>query len=114
MLHHFILRVLKQHSSKDIFGLGGLDVYSAKATVDGWTIKNMGAPLSASFDDLYFIKAQNGTDNYLASNVTLFRRVHLPEGIGDGFQADVRWLRGAAKFPCEGGQKHRGLCVLRL
>ena len=35
--------------------------------------------------------------------------------IDGGFQADVRWLRGAAgNFPAEGGQKHRGLCVLRL
>ena len=58
------------YSSKGHLGLGGLDVYSAKATVDGWTIKNLGAPLNSSFDDLYFIKAQNGTDNYLASNRT--------------------------------------------
>ena len=35
--------------------------------------------------------------------------------IDGGFQADVRWLWGAAgNFPAEGGQKHRGLCVLRL
>ena len=35
--------------------------------------------------------------------------------IDGGFQADVRWLRGAAgNFPAEGGQKNRGLCVLRL
>ena len=35
--------------------------------------------------------------------------------IDGGFQADVRWLRDAAgNFPAEGGQKHRGLCLLRL
>ena len=35
--------------------------------------------------------------------------------IDGGFQADVRWLWGTAgNFPAEGGQKHRGLCVLRL
>ena len=57
------------YSSKGHLGMGGYDVYQVRELANGWgQIKNMGAPINSSLDDVYFIKSDKGNEGYLASN----------------------------------------------
>lgn len=59
------------YSSKGHLGMGGYDVFQVREQSNGWgQIKNLGSPINSSLDDVYFIRAEKGTEGYLASNRT--------------------------------------------
>lgn len=59
------------YSSKGHLGMGGYDIFQVREQANGWgTIKNMGTPINSSLDDVYFVRADKGTEAYLSSNRT--------------------------------------------
>jgi tetratricopeptide (TPR) repeat protein len=56
-------------SSDYHYGLGGMDMFSAKLVNEKWTqVKNLGAPINSPYDDFYMIMNEAETRGYITSN----------------------------------------------
>lgn len=49
-------------------GLGGLDIFRAVKTDDGWEVSNLGPPINSPFDDFGIIKSEDKEWGYFSSN----------------------------------------------
>jgi tetratricopeptide (TPR) repeat protein len=49
-------------------GFGGLDIFMAAETGNGFEVSNMGSPVNTRFDDFGFVLDKEGSFGYLASN----------------------------------------------
>lgn len=85
-------------SSTGHLGLGGLDLYRAEPTGEGFSVMNMGAPLNTNKDDFAFIANKEETAGYFSSN----REAEDAIGGDDIYGVKILYPFGPKKYNVKG------------